>query len=105
MGDTIDLVSEPEKIEADAGEIGESKEVGRSNEFGGYDDDLDWRNVGDHDEMGGSYERPVKKRKLTDFFHKEIKEEREDRLACEWDDLGAKCERCKQRRCWRERGR
>jgi len=96
VGDTIDLVGEPEKMEANMGEIGESKEIGRSNEFCGYDDDHDWMNIGDYDEMGGSYKRPVKKRKLADFFHKEAEEEKEDQLACEWDDLGAKCERHKQ---------
>jgi len=83
VGNAIDLVSEPEKMEADVGEIRESKEISRSNEFHGYDDDHNWMNVGDHHEMGSSYKRPVKKRKLTNFFHKETKKEREDWLACE----------------------
>jgi len=97
VGDTTDFVGEPEKMEANVGKIGESKEISRSNEFHGYDDDHDWMNIGDHDEMGSSYKRPVKKQKLTNFFHKETKEEREDWLACEWDDLRAKCERRKQK--------
>ena len=55
MGDAIDLVGESEKMEANVGKIGESKEIDRSNEFHGYDDNHDWMNIGDHDEMGGSY--------------------------------------------------